>query len=244
MFKKRIFKYIQSFGVINGIALFFKIRRSRKHGIIQFNIPGLTYPVYLRRDSSDFDVFEEVFIDAHYQNVLNKNLTFIIDAGANIGLTSLYLLKNYPKATIVCIEPESDNYQILLKNTKNYKNIFTIKKALWSNSAFLKIKNLNTHNWAFEVMETADIADAIEAITIDEILKNYGLPRIDLLKIDIEGSEKKVFEINNLWVNQVKYAIVEIHENMCAGAYDAVMNLMNHHKFSYIKNQSLYFFYK
>ncbi|MDB5145720.1 MAG: FkbM family methyltransferase [Mucilaginibacter sp.] len=243
-FKKKIFKYIQSFGFISGIRLFFKIRRSRETELICFDIPGLQHPVFLRRNSSDFGVFEEVFIDKQYKTLIDKNASYIVDAGANIGLASLFFLKYYPHAIIICIEAEADNHSILLKNTIYYKNVICLHRALWNNLSNLKIKNLKADSWAFETEETMEENEAILAVTMNDILLTYDLPHIDILKIDIEGSEKEVFEANTLWIEKVKYLLVEIHEDMRKGAYLSVMTSMEKYCFKYNRCQSRYFFYK
>ena len=244
MFRKRIFKYIARFGITDGIRLFFRVRRSKSTGIIQFKIPGLEHPVFIRRESSDFAVFEEIFIDGHYEGLLGKNADTIIDAGANIGLTTLYFLKYYPNAVIVCVEPEPENYAMLLMNTRSYKNVTCLNKGLWSNTARLRIRDLRTDSWAFEVMETTNENDSFPAVTISDILAERHLPTVDILKIDIEGSEREVFDTGAQWIDQVKYVMVEIHEDMRKGAHQSVMNLMTQYGFSHTANGPLFLFFK
>ncbi len=62
---------------------------------------------------------------------------------------------------------------------------------MWSKTAKLSIKSPDAETNAFQVSEAID--GDIQAISIDDIITKYDLPRIDLLKIDIEGSEKEVF---------------------------------------------------
>lgn len=242
-FSQKIFKYIRTFGLIAGIRLFFEIRRSKTKGIIGSKIPGLKYPVFIRRDSSDYGVFEEVFIENEYQIKTEEKPQYIIDAGANIGLTALYFLRRYPSASIVCIEPEAANFEILLKNMANYKNVVCLKKALWNKSTNLRIKNLTADSWAFEVVEV-DSPDkhSLEAVTLNGILLQYKFPRIDILKLDIEGSEKEVCEANTQWIDKVGCVMVEIHENMRKGAYNSVSKLMSMHNFSLTNTAPLYIF--
>lgn len=238
----RFFKYVKSLGIFNGVKLFFQIRRANIGGIIKFKLPGMKYPTFMRRESSDFSVFEEIFIDNQYHFLNMSEAKVIIDAGANIGLSSLFLAKRYPNASIICVEPEIENYSLLLKNTKEYPNIICINKALWSTQAPLKIKNLSTDSWGFEIIETKNKIGAIEAITISEILNQYNFQKIDILKIDIEGSEKEVFESGKLWIDLVECIIVEIHENMRPGSYNAVMSLISENKYYSQSLGNLYVF--
>ena len=71
---------------------------------------------------------------------------------------------------------------------------------MWKRHIQLKIKNLAGANWAFEIIETSDNDHTIEAVTINDILTNYDIPHLDLLKIDVEGSEKEIFETNTDWI--------------------------------------------
>ena len=226
-FKKKIFKYILQFGVWNGLQIFFKVRRGKKE-IVCFKIPRLPMPVFLRRFSSDFVVFEEIFIDEIYK--INYDPSFIgsiLDAGANVGMAALYFLRQFPEAKIVCVEPEEKNYELLCKNLHSYKNVSLVKKGLWSHKAYLMFKKKDDlASWGFEVMETTKELAEIEAISVNELMYLTGLERFDLCKIDIEGSEKEVFEANTSWLAGVAVLIIKLHENMREGSGSAVLKKM------------------
>ena len=99
---------------------------------------------------------------------------------------------------IVAVEPESKNVTQLRKNCLNYSNISIEHAAVWSKTAKLSIKSPDAETNAFQVREVID--GDIQAISIDDIITKYDLPRIDLLKIDIEGSEKEVFSASTAQV--------------------------------------------
>ncbi len=77
-------------------------------------------------------VYREIFIKQHYEFLVKKSPEVIIDAGANIGLASIYFANKYPKAKIIAIEPEKGNFAILKKNVSPYSNIFLIQAVLWN----------------------------------------------------------------------------------------------------------------
>src|SRR5580658_7698465 len=56
------------------------------------------------------------------------------------------------------------------------------------------------------------VIDEIEATTIGDLLDRFGWDRIDLLKIDIYGAEKKLFENAALWVERVNMIVIELHD--------------------------------
>ena len=151
----------------------------------------------------------------------------IVDGGANIGLASIYLKNKYPEATIFSVEPDRSNFEILLKNTNAYKNIICYNNGIWNKNAKLKIINKNAGNESFVVKEInnsdTDI-NVIHAITIDQIVFDNSIKSINLLKLDIEGSESKVFEDNYKdWLSITENMLVEIHNWIDSRAEITVM---------------------
>jgi hypothetical protein len=54
----------------------------------------------------------------------------IIDAGGYIGTAAIAFARRYPNATIVTLEPNTANYDIMVKNTAAWPNIVTMNSAL------------------------------------------------------------------------------------------------------------------
>ncbi|MET1055169.1 MAG: FkbM family methyltransferase [Pedobacter sp.] len=228
---KRIYQYVARFGLLNGLKLFLTVRASRSKGTISFHIPKLEHKVYIRRRSTDFLVFEEIFIDEIYKQPGTIDPRYIIDAGANIGLAALYFQRTFPGAKIISVEPVSDNFDLLKLNTSGYQNITCYHNGLWDKKSNLKITNTAEGAWAFMVEETDEEGD-ICAISINDILRELPTDQIDVLKMDIEGSEKEVFETSTEWINLTKRIIVEVHENKRKGATDAVLRALRGFSFS------------
>ena len=63
----------------------------------------------------------------------------------------------------------------------------------------------------------------VSAITMEDILRKLAVSRIDLLKLDIEGSERELFSTDSgAWLNRVEYIVVELHDRYrpgCAKAF-------------------------
>lgn len=59
-----------------------------------------------------------------------------------------------------------------------------------------------------------NICHVVAAMTIDKIMKDYNIEKIDILKIDIEGAEREVFSDTSSWLERVDSIIVELHERM------------------------------
>jgi FkbM family methyltransferase len=199
----------------------------------QFYQIKLKQKILLRSNTSDINVFAEIFLFQDYNFKLPIKPKTIVDAGANVGYSSLWFSQKYPSAQIIAIEPEYSNYQLLLRNTGNCDRIQILEKGLWNKSTKLKIINEGGSKYGFvtEEVETG----GIETCTVGELLgmfEELGLNTIDVLKVDIEGAEKEVFSGEREWLAKTKIVILELHEETRSGCEAAVFNAMNEFNFS------------
>jgi FkbM family methyltransferase len=189
-------------------------------------------PLIIRPGTSDINVFISIFILGDLRLKINFMPELIIDAGAYTGISALYYSSIFPDAKIVAIEPELSNFEVLEKNTKKIKNIDRIHAGLWNWDANLKINARETGKWGFTVKEVvANEAFDVKGVTVETVLEKTGQEEIDILKIDIEGSEKEVFEKNTQgWINRVKVLVVELHDRYKPGCTEAVLKAIDMNK--------------
>jgi hypothetical protein len=85
------------------------------------------------------------------------------------------------------------------------------------------------------VQETVpDHPNSISAISIATIMQEQEWEHIDLLKIDIEGSEKEVFESNyENWLPSTKSIVIELHDQMKKGCSRSVFAAISKYNFSF-----------
>ena len=192
---------------------FFKMKRS-----------DCKYPFQLRILSSDIPTYEQVFIEKEYELSVKTPPKVIVDAGANIGLASIYFANKYPEAKIIAIEPEQSNFDLLKENVAPYANIIPVHAALWNKNEEINLVDPGLGNWGFmtEMQDSTEKLSAntchpVTAMTIDKIMSDYNLITIDVLKIDIEGAEREVFSDTSSWIGKVDSIIIELHERMKIG---------------------------
>jgi FkbM family methyltransferase len=216
-----------------GVRFYFK-KRNSKDQLISLNILDYPNPIFLRNGTSDISVFNHVIRDREYDLDYGKVST-IIDCGANIGLTSVFLYNKYPNAKIIAVEPESSNFELLKNNTAHYKNIECVKKGIWHSSVHLEVLDNGHGKWGFTTKEVGSKTEtSLDAISIDSIMDQYGLKVIDLLKIDIEGSEKELFEKNyDKWLPKVKVLVIELHDHMRPGCAENFFRAISKYKFEF-----------
>lgn len=210
------------------------------HKII--GVPGIKNPIFLRRKSTDKEVFKKIFLKMEYKFNQVKDVKYIIDAGAYTGLSAIFFKMDFPESKIICIEASRANFLMLKKNLKNYNDVFMVNRALWSETVSLSFIESESKQFGSKVPNEGQAHSAkIESITISEVLKDYNYPYIDLLKIDIEGSEKELFENNfSTWLIKTKYIVIELHDRFKPGCAKAFFNALNTINYSmYLKGENI-----
>lgn len=199
--------------------------------------------IWIRWNSSDVNVFYHTFIEHEYSMPFKiENPLLIIDAGANNGLTALLFTKKFPHAKIIAIEPESSNFNFLLKNTMSLGNIIPLQFGLWSSDKNLKIENPENEKWAFVTNEvTYGEKYDIKGISVDTLIVNYKIKTIDIFKIDIEGAEKEIFSKNEeKWLPKTKWIVIEVHGTECRNIFEKAMAKYNF-KHIYTNGENAYY---
>ena len=194
-------------------------------GDIQIFLKPARRNVVLRRGTTDLQCLEKVFIDHEYKLPFAVSPQVIVDAGANIGMATIYFATEYPGARIVAIEPELSNFEILKRNCGDYPNVSLIHAALWPSRDALEVFDSSAEKWAFTVRGRAASncnKEIIPAITIADVLSYINEERIDLLKLDIEGSELELFTGGpERWLGYVSMIAVELHDRFRPGCSQA-----------------------
>jgi len=190
-----------------------------------YNDEKLVQQIYLRKKGSDIDVFNQIFLMDEYQPLVlaikkhNIEISTIIDLGANIGLSTIYFNNAFENAKIYAIEPDNGNFKQLHLNIRNKHNILAENVAIWTKKIDLIENSENPFrgggNWAktFIPARKEINGSKISGVTLGDLIIKYNLKTIDLLKIDIEGAERYIFdEENNLdFLAHTKVIAIEIH---------------------------------
>jgi len=170
----------------------------------------------------------------------------IIDLGANIGVETLRFAKIYPKAKIFSIEAEKENFETLIKNTKNMPNVTAINAAIWDKNSKLKIVK-KTENGQSRYVQEVRNSDKFHIIgtPLSEILSAHSIKNICILKIDIEGAERKLFnKSSKKWLHLVKCIIMEAPDSDFPFTTQKILKLFieNNYKFNlYINGENIIF---
>jgi len=168
----------------------------------------LERPVEIVDTSSFFGMYREIFENEIYKFKTDSETPLIIDGGANIGLSIIYLKTLYPNAKIIAFEPDEKVFQTLQRNLQSFdvSNVELYQAALWSANTSLSF-----------VAEGSDSgrlgnAEKAESITVEaRRLKEFLAQKVDFLKLDIEGAELEVLEDCVDELKNVANLFVEYH---------------------------------
>lgn len=152
----------------------------------------------LRLMSTDILVFKQIILGQELDPIVKLFTTsritpkVMIDAGANIGLCSIFMRINFPSVKILCIEPNKQNVEMIHKNL-GFANFQILQKALWFQKGYLE-EQQGDGAWGIHMVEIEEESnEAVESTSLIDVMRQFNLETIDYLKIDIEGAEKQIF---------------------------------------------------
>lgn len=191
--------------------------KKSKAAYYTFPFQPLNHTVSLRPGTSDFSVFRQVIMNGEYDMSLPLKPAVIIDAGANVGLASLYFNNRFPEASIYAMEPDHNNYRALQHQVSDIRAIKTFHVALWRSKEMLSLQSAGADAWGIQVEAGKKDAD-VQGIDLTSFMQEQNLELIDLLKIDIEGAEVELFEASyEYWLKRTRIMVIELHENLRPG---------------------------
>src|SRR6266850_347350 len=143
-------------------------------GVLSTN--QLRFPVLFRYNSSDVNVFSQIFVTNEYRplNIL-PNVKLVIDCGAYVGYSSAYFLSRFPEAHVLAVEPDKKNYELLKQNLMVYGNrAKAINAAMWPSKTGLKVctRDIGEEGeWATTVRECREGEQPdLESVDVETLL--------------------------------------------------------------------------
>jgi FkbM family methyltransferase len=153
----------------------------------------------------------EIFVEEVYRFQSEIPNPYIIDCGANIGLSVIYFKRLFPSASIVAFEPDQKIYKTLVSNISqfNFDNVQLINKGLWNDDTTISFFAEGTLGGRVVEKEEARTTNVVTIETLR--LKDYLKENVDFLKIDIEGAEYEVLVDSAVDLKNVRLLFVEYH---------------------------------
>jgi FkbM family methyltransferase len=206
--------------------------------LYRIRVPGYRHPICIRGgNSSDGFAFYQLLVMKDLEVLDLSSPGLIIDAGANIGMASLYLLNRYPSLKIIAVEPDPGTFELCRMNLSPYSDrVVFVKGAVWSSCGQLVFVREEVE-WNSHVRDvTNTIAEPnrgpntvsetnVECFDIPALISMAGGGAVDLLKMDIEGSEKEVFGKNvEGWLPSIRNIVIELHGPECEKSFRSALD--------------------
>ncbi|TNF49272.1 MAG: FkbM family methyltransferase [Bacteroidetes bacterium] len=236
-----ILKYIRGYAFAKNSIQFktlddylYKLLELEKHGVRYsrysrkcFSAKIELTSTLLRKSSSDLQVFDQIFLREEYKEALKIILQklqinsgpVIIDAGANIGCSAIYLsrFEGLENSKVIALEPFPETAKLLKKNLSANLSTFEVAPmALWSKETSIRFDMNFRDGKEWSVRTVEDPNGQVKAVSIPKLMEQLDLKQIDIFKIDIEGSEFEVFlnsRENVKCLINIRSVIMEIHDD-------------------------------
>jgi len=187
----------------------------------------------------------------------NDPVKIIFDVGSEAGDKTIVLLRTFPQAQIYCFEPREKIHKIFKKRIKKYQSRVKLFKAGLYNKNGQSTFYVYSHQPTSSILPITKYLNkeykilkkiTINIYTLDYIVEKFKIPKIDFLKIDVEGVEKEVLEgAKNSLRNKIYNVFVEIsplRKQKNSKDYIKIFSLLHDAGFSFIGCFGDYFFSK
>jgi FkbM family methyltransferase len=127
-----------------------------------------------------------------------RDLTVILDVGANIGQTAHDLVRYFPRSAIYCFEPGKAAYAELTKTYRRFANVTCINAALADRLGTAQLElhtnsELNTLAGSGQQRQfSTGEFETVDMTMLDAFCAARGITHIDILKMDVQGFELRV----------------------------------------------------
>ena len=223
-----------SYEVVKAFFKILKLLKIPRPEFIKIFVPYHNYKLHVRSDKEDFATFED------FQLFRPKEGDNFVDVGAHIGRYSMMAAKRIGNlGRIIAIEAHPETFELLKKNMalNRFYNVTTITPVVSSQKGKVKLY-LAGHESGFTIYNTIMINRAkptekfleVEANTLDNILNENNVQRVNWIKIDVEGAELEVLKgaVNTLSSNKDLTLLIEVHGD---ANYRPILEIFEEYKF-------------
>jgi FkbM family methyltransferase len=197
----------------------FKWRENRRMKMVGgYHTRSAGVPYFVRHTTRDIGVFSEVFVLGEYEppaevatwlSTLGRPAR-MLDVGGNIGLFATYARDRWPGTSVVSIEPDPDNLEILRRNASQGPDLEVVAACASTHDGTLRFvagQQAGSH-----VANGASSEETIEVPCVDVFRLAESA---DLIKMDIEGSEWSILADSRLAGVPARALVMEWHELLC-----------------------------
>lgn len=142
------------------------------------------------------------------------NTTVMFDIGANVGYFSMIAASSNTKNLVFAFEPVKKNFDRARYNfdLNKLSNIKIFKNVVSNNNDVVNINIGNERNWGMSSVVQHDFLsgekEEVKSIVLDDFIKEQGVKKLDIVKIDVEGFELNVLKGMDNTIKELKPKIL------------------------------------
>jgi len=203
------------------------INKIRKDYVVQ------KFPLVIRKNKiwlnprnqlRSLKTFSEIFKEKDHtliKGFLSKKDKIIFDLGANEGFYTLIAKMKSPESKIFCFEPNLYAFKLMKRNLKEnkLKSVKLINKAVTSRNGFINFEVVlgRTTIGGTKIYKKYRNKEnlkkiKVKSITLKKAMKKNRVERVNLLKIDVEGSEFDILKNSVKVLDKIDKIVVEYHK--------------------------------
>jgi FkbM family methyltransferase len=197
----------------------FKLRERRGRGVVgAYHTRSGAIPYFIRHGTRDIGIFSEVFIVGEYEPppaVIERLALLgrpprVLDLGANIGLFAVLCRERWRGAQVVSVEPDPENLALLRRTAGEAQGIEVIAACAGREDGTVRFVAGKFGESHVAAAESAEDAVELPQVDIFPIAQS-----VDLVKIDIEGSEWEILADPRLASLSASVLVMEWHATHC-----------------------------
>lgn len=141
-------------------------------------------------DASELEVVRNIFVEEEYKLTDDLPVNTVVDLGSHVGVSVLWFRGMYPQAEIVAVEPHPDTFRRLQRNVGHLDRVHLVNAAVGGSNERRTLFS-SGESWAASLHRQPELtrSEEVTCRRLDDLLEELGVGSVDLLKLDIEGSE-------------------------------------------------------
>lgn len=161
-----------------------------------------------RLNKGDLHSIREIWFQEAYRLPFEDSSGVLLDLGANIGMASLWLAKNYSFTRVIAVEPDPKNASLVRQNLElNGITGEILEAAIGPKEAMVRFEFSELSNLG----RLSENGSLVQMISMDAIIQKFAVTKFALIKIDIEGGEQELFDGPTEWLARTDAIIIEFH---------------------------------
>jgi len=186
-----------------------------------------------RLNRGDLHSIREIWFREAYWLPFDVPQGVLLDLGANIGMASVWLAKRFSFTQVIAVEPDPRNAELVRYNLElNGIRGHVVEAAIGPEEGTAKFEFSEVSNLG----RLAQNGSLVLVTSVDAIIKKFAVTRFALIKIDIEGGERDLFDGPTDWLERTDSIVIEFHGTVDCSRIPA---LVASEGFQYIPAHSL-----